>query len=529
MFRRRNSVSEKEREGSARDRPGRLVHSNGQGDVEAVGTVTPRRRLRFFPSARRKTGGDRAVTPPPQTPRGTGGERERERQADRLRRRLSESPVSLPSLAKLAWKGVPATLRADVWERLILQESYDVDYPSMEREYLRTLQRAAPEGHAYLQRICRLTTPLPGLQTDREREMERERERESNSQLGESVSGAEGEREREKGEGAGAAEDYAASADPGKKRLIRQVIVDVPRTAGRTYLSRPEMQRMLVRIMLVWAARHPAAGYVQGMLDLLMPILIALLSSPSLAEGERVEEFGATESSERVGEREASVIDVHDDNARALSGTTLLRLEARACSMLCPFLSSVQDIYTEGQPMLQHMVVRLESIVVAADPALSRHLQEEGARLSDFAIRWCGCFLTRELPPSTLPRLFDSYFSEYGLSQSQDLSQSGVFQASHDTVTDALIVQSPVAQLHVYVCAALLLRLSPEITPLPYMQFLMLLQNPPLSDYTEDDVAVLIAEAFVLRSRYNDAHLRAVMMDTATPRVAGFSKQSGAE
>lgn len=45
-------------------------------------------------------------------------------------------------------------------------------------------------------------------------------------------------------------------------------------------LKRPvKVQRAMERILYIWAIRHPASGYVQGINDLLTPLYIVFLSA----------------------------------------------------------------------------------------------------------------------------------------------------------------------------------------------------------------------------------------------------------
>jgi len=66
-----------------------------------------------------------------------------------------------------------------------------------------------------------------------------------------------------------------------------QIDLDLPRTSPDLPLVHQEpVQKALGRILLTYACRHPATGYVQGMNDLLVPIFAVILSqySPSKKE-----------------------------------------------------------------------------------------------------------------------------------------------------------------------------------------------------------------------------------------------------
>lgn len=40
----------------------------------------------------------------------------------------------------------------------------------------------------------------------------------------------------------------------------------------------PQVQSMMIRILFIWAVRHPASGYVQGINFLCAPLLLAYAS-----------------------------------------------------------------------------------------------------------------------------------------------------------------------------------------------------------------------------------------------------------
>lgn len=64
-----------------------------------------------------------------------------------------------------------------------------------------------------------------------------------------------------------------------EQEVLRQVLVDVPRTAPTVQLFRDErIKRLLTRALYIWAMRHPASSYVQGINDLAMPLIVAFLA-----------------------------------------------------------------------------------------------------------------------------------------------------------------------------------------------------------------------------------------------------------
>lgn len=63
-------------------------------------------------------------------------------------------------------------------------------------------------------------------------------------------------------------------------QIWHQIEIDVPRTRpGAPLWSCLTAQRSLERILYVWAIRHPASGYVQGINDLVCPFFQVFLSA----------------------------------------------------------------------------------------------------------------------------------------------------------------------------------------------------------------------------------------------------------
>ena len=64
-----------------------------------------------------------------------------------------------------------------------------------------------------------------------------------------------------------------------EQEVLRQVLVDVPRTAPEVPLFRDErIKKCLGRLLYIWAMRHPASSYVQGINDLATPLFVVFLS-----------------------------------------------------------------------------------------------------------------------------------------------------------------------------------------------------------------------------------------------------------
>jgi TBC1 domain family member 2 len=139
---------------------------------------------------------------------------------NKFKRILQASTVDLPELRKLAWNGIPDELRPMAWQLLLgyLPANSDRRVGTLERkrkEFIDGVKQAFSRGPSGL--------------------------------------------------------DQA---------IWHQISIDVPRTNPHLKLYGFETtQRCLERILYVWAIRHPASGYVQGINDLVTPFFQVFLSA----------------------------------------------------------------------------------------------------------------------------------------------------------------------------------------------------------------------------------------------------------
>lgn len=244
-----------------------------------------------------------------------------------------------------------------------------------------------------------------------------------------------------------------------EQETLRQVLVDVPRTAPEVALFRNDrIRRILARLLYVWAMRHPASSYVQGINDLATPLLVVFLAD--YYQGE-------------------DVLDGHVMNH--LSDERLGELEADVYWCLTNLLSGIQDHYTSDQPGLQRMVARLEELVHRIDTDLTQHLEEMGVQFLQFSFRWMNCLLLREFELKCIVRLWDTYISE----------------------------RDGFEGFHVYVCAAFLCQFSPQLQAMSFDELLGFMQKIPTQDWTDTEIEMLLSQAFVLSTLFggSDAHL----------------------
>lgn len=266
-----------------------------------------------------------------------------------------------------------------------------------------------------------------------------------------------------------------------QKDTLHQILMDVPRTCPSSRLLHHEVvQRALERILYIWALRHPASGYVQGINDLVTPFFMVFLSE------------------HLPHDRPHTVEDVD-----AIPPAMLAQVEADAYWCLSKLLDSIQDHYTFAQPGIQRMVFKLKEIVARIDAPLHAHLAEQGLSFIQFAFRWMNCLLMRELSLDLIYRVWDTYLAEIG--GTDDTNAFGMaYQVGAASQSEGFAV------LHVYMCVALLVRWSAELQALEFQDLVMFLQELPTSGWSSADVGALLSQAFVYMSLYHNApnHLR---------------------
>jgi TBC1 domain family member 2 len=318
---------------------------------------------------------------------------------------LNASIVNLEDLRKIAWNGIPPRHRALVWKLLL---GY---LPLHAQRRTTTVQRKRAE---YAEAMAQHYS----IPDDRHRSLQ-------------------------------------------EQETLRQVLVDVPRTQPTIALFRHEaIRRMLGRLLFVWAMRHPASSYVQGINDLATPLIVVFLA-------------------DYYDSDPANLQDGHVLNH--ISPERLLEVEADVYGCLTNLLANIQDHYTADQPGLQRMVMRLQELVQRIDADLCHHLQETGVEFIQFSFKWMNCLLLREFQLPGVIRLWDTYLSE----------------------------KNGYEDFHVYVCAAFLCQFSAPLQQMSFDEIFVFFQNIPTQEWTDTEIEMLLSQAYVLSTLFagSDAHL----------------------
>uniref|UniRef100_A0A3Q2PEK2 TBC1 domain family, member 22a n=1 Tax=Fundulus heteroclitus TaxID=8078 RepID=A0A3Q2PEK2_FUNHE len=246
---------------------------------------------------------------------------------------------------------------------------------------------------------------------------------------------------------------YDSRNDEHHQDTYRQIHIDIPRMSPENLVLQPKVTEIFERILFIWAIRHPASGYVQGINDLVTPFFVVFVF-------EYIEE------------------EVENFDVSSLQEEALRNIEADSFWCMSKLLDGIQDNYTFAQPGIQRKVKALEELVSRIDESVHRHMQQYEVEYLQFAFRWMNNLLMRELPLRCTIRLWDTYQAE----------------------------PEGFSHFHLYVCAAFLVRWRKEILEERDFQGLMiLLQNLPTMHWGNEEVSVLLAEAYRLKFAFADA------------------------
>ncbi|XP_069085821.1 TBC1 domain family member 22A isoform X3 [Pleurodeles waltl] len=247
---------------------------------------------------------------------------------------------------------------------------------------------------------------------------------------------------------------YDSRNDETNKETYRQIHIDIPRMTPDSLILQPIVKEIFERILFIWAIRHPASGYVQGINDILTPFFVVFISDYTGEED--VEHFAVSSLPEEV----------------------LRNIEADSFWCMSKLLDGIQDHYTFAQPGIQRKVKMLEELVSRIDEQVHRHLLRHDVKYLQFAFRWMNNLLMREVPLRCTIRLWDTYQSE----------------------------PESFSHFHLYVCAAFLVSWRKEILEEKDFQgLLVFLQNLPTKNWENEEISILLAEAYRLKFVFADA------------------------
>ncbi|CUM64432.1 uncharacterized protein PRCAT00002036001 [Priceomyces carsonii] len=370
----------------------------------------------------------------------------------KFRKLLTEDGnIQIQELRRLSWNGIPPELRAITWQILL---GY---LPTNKSRQFSTLKRKREE---YLEGLRVISVDLDD-------------DAPSNTSVSSLASNSTANRE---------------------KQLSHQIKIDVKRTNPTVKLyGYPEVQQSLRKILFLWAMRHPASGYVQGINDLSTPFYqIFLLNYIWQLQKKKDEndlfipgllDESDTKEQDLLNDPMLMHYNLENFNPNKLSSRVLSIIEADTYWCLSRLLENITDNYIHEQPGIIRQVGELKNLIAKIDMELLKHFDDEGVEFIQFSFRWMNCLLMRELSINLIIRMWDTYLSETPLGFNN---------------------------FHVYVCAAFLIKFSSELKQKDFQEILLFLQNPPTSKWKEKDIELVLSEAFIWQSLYRNAsaHLR---------------------
>lgn len=141
---------------------------------------------------------------------------------------------------------------------------------------------------------------------------------------------------------------YVESRDEAQQDTFRQIHIDVPRMNPHVPLFQQKLvQEMFERILFIWAIRHPASGYVQGINDLVTPFFIVFLQ-------------------EQVGVDK--VLETYRFEDLPVEQRNIIEADSFWC--ISKFLDSIQDNYIFAQLGIQEKVNQLKELIQRIDGEL---------------------------------------------------------------------------------------------------------------------------------------------------------------
>ncbi|XP_069765639.1 TBC1 domain family member 22A isoform X16 [Narcine bancroftii] len=260
---------------------------------------------------------------------------------------------------------------------------------------------------------------------------------------------------------------------------LLSIAIDIPRMTPESLILQPKVREIFERILFIWAIRHPASGYVQGINDLVTPFFVVFVfeyigpNQASLGSA-RVQALKAVATGRSAlalwkgrpvpvtrGSRSPGAVrslpcpsrrqeitglkgEVENFDVSSLPDEVLQNIEADSFWCMSKLLDGIQDNYTFAQPGIQRKVKALHELVRRIDEQVHKHLQQSEVEYLQFAFRWMNNLLMRELPLRCTIRLWDTYQSE----------------------------PEGFSHFHLYVCAAFLVRWRKELMEEKDFQFM---------------------------------------------------------
>ena len=144
-----------------------------------------------------------------------------------------------------------------------------------------------------------------------------------------------------------------------EKQSYKQIIIDVKRTNPEEVFGLKIVKDMLVRMLFVWAFKHPSSGYVQGMNDIAATFMYVFLAEAVY------EKKHSTSITSELNEEDllSSGYNLTIEDIALLSEETLAHIEADTFWWVENFLETLQENYINKQPGIYKILTKVEQII----------------------------------------------------------------------------------------------------------------------------------------------------------------------
>lgn len=204
----------------------------------------------------------------------------------------------------------------------------------------------------------------------------------------------------------------------------------------------------------MWHMRHPSSGYVQGINDIVTPFVVVFLSD--------------------FVEINMDTLDLPADFDKVRE-EELREVEADSYWCLSKILDRILDNYTSSWPGIQKSFGRMKEVIKRVDPELLLHFEDQDIDLYHMYFKWVTCLLLRQFSVKIGLRLFDTYLSD----------ENNYFTFS------------------LYILAAIILKYSKKFKGMNFEDMMIFQQNMPTKQWQEEDLATVIAEAYVYQNYFH--------------------------
>lgn len=143
-----------------------------------------------------------------------------------------------------------------------------------------------------------------------------------------------------------------------EEKNFRQILIDVKRTNPGEAFSSKIAKDMLTRILFVWAFKHPASGYVQGIND-----LAAIFMYVFIAEVVDLNRTDKTDEEDEEVDLTYNAYNITLEQMAVIKEEQIQNIEADAYYCLENFLETLQENYIDKQPGIYKIMKKVEQII----------------------------------------------------------------------------------------------------------------------------------------------------------------------